>query len=154
VLLLSGGISVGDYDFVKECLEQAGVKELFYKVKQRPGKPFFAGVKGDKYIFALPGNPASVLSCFQQYVRPALKYMMGQDNVWEPDEMLELAEDVTKKTGFTFFMKARREHGKVRVLSGQQSFNLFAFNEADCLVELEEESELIESGSMVKVYWL
>lgn len=154
VLLLSGGISVGDYDFVKECLEAAGVEELFYKIKQRPGKPFFAGKKQGKWIFALSGNPASVYSCFVQYVRPCLSYSMGQEKVWEPDEVLELKEDVKKKKGFTFFMKARREEGKVRVLGGQQSFNLLSFNEADCLVEMEEEEETIERGTPVKVYTL
>lgn len=152
VLILSGGISVGDYDFVKECLEQAGVKELFYKVKQRPGKPFFAGKKGKQWIFALPGNPASVLSCFQQYVKPCLNYMMGQEKVWEPDEVLELKEKAKKKPGLTFFMKAKREDGKVRILGGQQSFNLLSFNEADCLVELEEKEELVKAGTKVKVY--
>jgi len=154
VLLLSGGISVGDYDFVKECLEAAGVKELFYKVKQRPGKPFFAGRKQGKWIFALPGNPASVYSCFVQYVRPCLRFWMGHDNVWEADEVLELMEEVKKKKGFTFFMKARREEGKVRVLGGQQSFNLLSFNEADCLVELGEEKEIIMLGTPVKVFIL
>jgi len=154
VLLLSGGISVGDYDFVKECLETAGVQEIFYKIKQRPGKPFFAGKKQGKWIFALPGNPASVYSCFIQYVRPTLKYLMGHEQVWEPEEVLELKEDVKKKAGFTFFMKARREDGKVRVLGGQQSFNLLSFNEADCMVELGEEAEIVTKGTRVKVYHL
>ena len=154
VLILSGGISVGDYDFVKECLEKAGVEQLFYKVKQRPGKPFYAGSKDGKYLFALPGNPASVFSCFHQFVRPSLKYMMGHGQVWEPDAVLELTEEVKKKAGFSFFMKARREDGKVRVLGGQQSFNLLAFNEADALVELEEDAELIKKGTPVKVYFL
>ena len=154
VLILSGGISVGDYDFVKECLEKAGVEQLFYKVKQRPGKPFYAGSKDGKYVFALPGNPASVFSCFHQFVRPSLKYMMGHGQVWEPDAVLELTEEVKKKAGFSFFMKARREDGKVRVLGGQQSFNLLAFNEADALVELEEDAELIKKGTPVKVYFL
>lgn len=154
VLLLSGGISVGDYDFVKECLEQAGVEELFHKVKQRPGKPLYAGKKEEKTIFALPGNPASVLGCFYQYVRPGLKYMIGHEQVWEPDELLELTEEVKKKAGFTFFLKARSEKGTVQVLGGQQSFNLLSFNEADCLVELEEEEEIVVKGTMVRTYRL
>lgn len=152
VLLLSGGISVGDYDFVKECLENAGVKELFYKIKQRPGKPFFAGKKDKKWIFALPGNPASVLSCFIQCIKPCLRTMLGEEQVWQPDLELPLAEDVHKKFGFTFFMKGKKEDEKVTLLTGQQSFNLQAFSTADCLVELEEEEEVVEKGTMVKVY--
>lgn len=152
VLILSGGISVGDYDFVKECLQAAGVKQLFYKIKQRPGKPLFVGKKDNKWIFALPGNPASVLSCFHQYVKPCMKYMIGHDQVWKPDAVLALAEDHEKKAGLTLFMKAKRKGNKVEILGGQQSFNLQAFSEANCLVELEEESEIIKAESLVNVY--
>ncbi|MCC8358354.1 molybdopterin molybdotransferase MoeA [Salinimicrobium sediminilitoris] len=152
VLILSGGISVGDYDFVKECLEKVGVKELFYKIKQRPGKPMYVGKKGDKMVFALPGNPASVLSCYVQYVKPCLQNLMGKKDAWQPDNILPLLEDVKKKPGFTFFMKAKKEDGKVKILTGQQSFNLQAFSTADCLVELEEEAEVVPKGTLVKIY--
>ena len=64
VLILSGGISVGKYDLVKETLHKLGVREIFYKVAQKPGKPLFAGRKGGKIIFALPGNPAAILTCY------------------------------------------------------------------------------------------
>ncbi|UJH92970.1 molybdopterin-binding protein [Antarcticibacterium sp. 1MA-6-2] len=151
-LLLSGGISVGDYDFVKQCLEKAGVKELFYKIKQRPGKPLFAGKKDNKWIFALPGNPASVLSCFNLYVKPCLKFRLGFDNVWSPGQILPLREDQLKKQGFTFFLKGRIDGGEIKILDGQQSFNLQAFNTANCLVELEEQNEIVEMGTPVKVY--
>lgn len=152
ILILSGGISVGDYDYVKECLETAGVEQIFYKVKQRPGKPFYAGKKGSKWIFALPGNPASVHSCFIQYVRPCIKALMGHQQVFAPDHVLPLKEDAKKKPGFTFFMKGKRSDGKVELLSGQQSFNLQAFATANCLVELPEEEDLVKGGNMVNVY--
>lgn len=154
VLILSGGISVGDYDYVKECLETSGVQELFYKIKQRPGKPFYAGKKGAKWIFALPGNPASVLSCYNQYVKPSLRYLMGAENVWSPDLKLSLAEDQTKKTGFTFFVKALIDKNQVEVLKGQQSFNLQAFSTANCLVELEENKDIVPAGTLVPVYYI
>lgn len=153
-LILSGGISVGEYDFVKQCLEQAGVEELFYKVRQRPGKPMFAGRKLAKWIFALPGNPASVQSCFQQYVRPSLLAFMGHQQVFEPSIHLPLVADFKKKPGFTFFVKAFVGSGQVEVLSGQQSFNLLDFRQANCLAELEEEQELIPAGTLVPVYWI
>lgn len=154
VLILSGGISVGDYDFVKECLEDAGVKELFYKIKQRPGKPMYAGKKGRKYIFALPGNPASVLSCFNQYVKPCLYFMAGRENVWEPDDILTLAQDQKKKDGLTFFLKGRAENNEVCIVGGQQSFNLQAFSTANCLVELEEDKDQVKAGTPVNVFYL
>ncbi len=152
ILILSGGISVGDYDFVKECLANSGVEDLFYKIKQRPGKPMYAGTKGDQMVFALPGNPASVLSCYVQYVKPCLQNIMGKEDAWEPDRILPLLEEVKKKPGFTFFMKAKKEDGEVRILTGQQSFNLQAFSTADCLVELEEDVEIVSKRTLVRIY--
>ncbi len=64
VVLISGGISVGDYDFVQEALKVNGVEELFYKVNQKPGKPLWFGQKNDQFVFGLPGNPASALVLF------------------------------------------------------------------------------------------
>ena len=76
LVIVSGGISVGDYDFVGKALEELKVEALFYKVKQKPGKPLFFGKKEGKLIFALPGNPAAALSCFYIYVYIALQKMM------------------------------------------------------------------------------
>ncbi|PRX44828.1 molybdopterin molybdotransferase MoeA [Salegentibacter salegens] len=152
ILLLSGGISVGDYDFVKDCLNAAKVEELFYKIKQRPGKPMFAGKKDKKMIFALPGNPASVHSCFIQYVRPSIKHWLGKTAVWEADHKLKITEDIPKKPGFTYFMKGRKVNNSVELLKGQQSFNLQAFATAECLLELPAESSEVTAGTKVKVY--
>jgi molybdopterin molybdotransferase len=152
VLILSGGISVGDYDFVEECLKKAGVEEVFYKVRQRPGKPFFAGKKDRQWVFALPGNPGSVFNCFNQYVKPCLKYLMGHNDIWQPDAVLPLQEDQKKKSGFTFFLKAKREGDKVKILGSQQSFNMRAFSRANCIVELDEESEMVKAGTPVKIF--
>lgn len=154
MIVLSGGISVGDYDFVKTSLAGLGVRELFYKVKQRPGKPFFAGKFENKRVFALPGNPASVLSCFNHYVKPCIRYFMGHNNVWQPDMTLPLTEDCVKKKGLTFFMKAHVENGKVNLAEGQQSFNLVAFSKADCFAELAEDVDCVRNGTPVHVYFL
>jgi molybdopterin molybdotransferase len=68
VVLLCGGISVGDYDFVLQAATDCDVEKLFHKVKQRPGKPLYFGRKENKIVFGLPGNPSSVLTCFYEYV--------------------------------------------------------------------------------------
>ncbi|HQS04385.1 MAG TPA: molybdopterin molybdotransferase MoeA, partial [Daejeonella sp.] len=68
LVLLTGGVSVGDYDFVIRAAGANGVEQIFHKIRQKPGKPIYFGKKGDKYIFGLPGNPASVLTCFYEYV--------------------------------------------------------------------------------------
>lgn len=152
VLLLTGGISVGDYDFGQQALEAQGVQQLFYKVKQRPGKPLYAGMSGGKWVFALPGNPASVLSCFYQYVRPCLRTWMGEVDVWEPDGYLPLLEAVGKVEGLTFFLKGQRLRQGMLPVGAQQSFDLSAFAFADCLMELPEGQARVEIGTLLPYY--
>ncbi len=151
-LILSGGISVGDYDFVRAALEQLGVHELIYKIRQRPGKPMLIGQWQGKWVFALPGNPASVASCFHHYVRPCLKYYMGHEHVWKADRMLPLADGVKKNASLTLFMKARHNGQLVHILKGQQSFNMLPFVEANCFAELPEEVEELPAGTMVNIF--
>ena len=151
-LILSGGISVGDYDYVKTGLAKAGVRELFYKVKQRPGKPLFAGLLNEKVIFALPGNPASVITCFNQYVKPSILQYMGHHNPWKADARLPLTQGLQSKAGFTFFLKAKTEHGEVHMLTGQESFNLIAYGSANCLIKVPEICETMEAGELIDVY--
>jgi molybdopterin molybdotransferase len=77
------GFQQGDYDFVRDLMEKEKVEKIFYKVKQKPGKPIFFGKKGkNKFIFALPGNPAAVLVCFYEYVLPFIKGSMGYTNIF------------------------------------------------------------------------
>ncbi|MBU0672373.1 MAG: molybdopterin molybdotransferase MoeA [Candidatus Margulisbacteria bacterium] len=78
ILLLSGGVSVGDYDFVREVLKSCGVKIHFNKIAIKPGKPTVFGTKGKKLIFGLPGNPVSVLVIFELFVVPAIDQMVGR----------------------------------------------------------------------------
>ena len=77
ILILSGGISVGDYDFVKDTLEDIGADLIFWRVNQKPGKPLAFFKYKDRLIFGLPGNPVSVMVCFEMYVRPLIRKMMG-----------------------------------------------------------------------------
>ena len=119
VLLLTGGISVGDYDFVKEGLLENGVEQIFYKIKQKPGKPIFVGSKGQKLIFGLPGNPASVLTCFIQYVRPSLQQLLGNPDAWSRPAYYSIDSDFTKKSPLTFFLKAKLENGRAVILPAQ-----------------------------------
>jgi molybdopterin molybdotransferase len=152
VLILSGGISVGDYDYVKEGLRKAGVKELFYKVKQKPGKPLFVGQKEGQWIFALPGNPASTLTCFNQYVKPCIEAWLGRTDVWKPTGSFPLADNFEKNGSLTFFLKAKLENGEVTVLPGQESFNLISYGSANCIAEILEEVDFLEAGTKVNIY--
>lgn len=152
LVLLSGGISVGDYDFVKEGLEKEGVQELFYKIKQKPGKPIFAGIKEQQLIFALPGNPASVITCFNQYVKPAIRQWMGKKADWESKSFLPLASPVKKSPNLTFFLKIKIADNHVQILPGQESFNLIAFAQADGFAEIPEGVDFLDAGEQVAVY--
>lgn len=154
VLIVSGGISVGDYDYVQDTLKAAGVETLFYKVRQKPGKPLFVGKSDNAIVFGLPGNPASVITAYYQYVKPSLLAMMGRKQTFAPDAVLRLKNEVHSKRGLTQFLKAKRSDNTVTVLGRQESFDLRAFTEADCLVVIDEETEYLPSDAFVKTYFM
>lgn len=157
VLLLSGGISVGDYDFVESALKTIGVQTIFYKVKQKPGKPLFFGKYKNTLIFALPGNPAAVLCCFYEYVFPALQLMRGFDLSHlkgKSQIQLPIACNYSKKSGLSFFLKGKISDNSVIPLEGQESYILSSFAIADCLIYLPEETENVVKGELVEVHKL
>ena len=154
MLVLTGGISVGEYDFVQSSLLNAGAVTWFYKLKQKPGKPFWAGRAGEVTVLALPGNPASVIACANQYVKPVLRRMAGFDRVFEPDALLPLRASFSKKAGLAHILKARVADGKVEVLQGQESFNLLAFADCNAFVVIPEEVETLPLGTLVEVWHL
>ncbi|MEO2052747.1 MAG: gephyrin-like molybdotransferase Glp [Allomuricauda sp.] len=121
VLLLSGGISVGDYDFVKQALEENGVQELFYKVFQKPGKPLFFGRKASQFVFALPGNPASSLTCFYIYVLPMLQKLSGYSKLGLPSYHFPMKHPYESRFDRPSFLKAGIVDGLVEILDGQGS---------------------------------
>lgn len=153
LVLLTGGVSVGDYDFVAAASRQCGVETVFHKVAQKPGKPLLFGTCGCKIVFGLPGNPGSVLTCFYQYVVPAIGRLMGQQLEGRVVH-LPLAAPVEKKAGLTHFVKGRMHGNEVMPLAAQESFRMRSFAAADCLIELEMQSENLPKGSMVKVHLL
>lgn len=146
IVLISGGISVGDYDFVKEALEQNGVKEIFYKVNQRPGKPLWFGTKEDTAVFALPGNPASSLSCLYLYVFPLIKTQLGHTDIHLPRHTAIASQELKNSTGKTLFLKGKVTDGKATLLTGQASSMLKSFAVANALLVIPEDVALIKQG--------
>lgn len=136
VVLVSGGISVGDYDFVKEALLSNGVEELFYKINQKPGKPLFFGKKDKTIVFALPGNPASTLTSFYVYVYPALKIGMGFEAIHLPKIKRKICSAIENTSGKSLFLKAFYDDKKVTVLESQSSAMLNTFAVANALIYL------------------
>ncbi|MNK22335.1 Molybdopterin molybdenumtransferase [compost metagenome] len=153
MILLTGGVSVGDYDFVVEASKNCGIEQIFHKVKQKPGKPLFFGKKGRQVIFGLPGNPSSVLSCYYNYVYPCIKLLSNnKDSITQIQATL--THTYTKPSGLSHFLKGFYNDGKVSALSAQESFRLSSFAQANCLICLTEEQENILSGSTVKIILL
>lgn len=153
VLMITGGISVGDYDFVKSALEELQVQELFYKIDQKPGKPMYFGKKDNTFIFALPGNPASVFSCYHQYVKPFLKGCFGRKKFEdEMDFAISSSQVKKKKLSQTQFLKAHYWQGKVYILDGQESYKMNFATQTNCLVEFPEDKTEIKVGDKVKIW--
>lgn len=149
VILISGGISVGDYDFVKEALLENGVEELFYKINQKPGKPMFFGSKNETLVFALPGNPASSLTNFYIYVYPAIKNRMGFSDIHLPKLVRKLNAGITNSSGKTLFLKALYDETHVTVLDGQSSAMLNTFATANCLLIVPDDVETLKKDQFV-----
>lgn len=154
LVLISGGISVGDYDFVREALMELQVDQIFYKVKQKPGKPLFFGKNEDTYVFALPGNPASSLSCFYVYVYSAIQLMCGNNQGELNKIKAKLNRNFHKKGDRAQFLKAVYRNNEVEVLDGQQSSMLHTFALANALVYISDNVNEIRAGELVDVVLL
>ncbi|NOQ71089.1 MAG: molybdopterin molybdenumtransferase MoeA [Crocinitomix sp.] len=154
VVILTGGISVGDYDFVGKALQELEVEQLFYKINQKPGKPIYVGKKGNTLIVALPGNPAAALTCFYIYVLPALQQMMGKGFNGLEKVNLPMGEAYTKKGTRAEFLKAKIEDGQLFVLGMQSSAMLRSFAKADALVYIPATTASVAKSDLVTTYKL
>lgn len=149
IVLISGGISVGKYDLVNSVLKDLKTKTIFYKIKQKPGKPLYFGKNNTKYIFGLPGNPAASLTCFFEYVLPFIKSVSGHDMPFSTLKKAVLANDYTKKPGLTHFLKGIVTDNQVTILPDQESYKLTSFANANCLIVIPEETTERRKGELV-----
>ncbi len=152
VIFISGGVSVGKYDFVNEVLDELGTNKLFYKVAQRPGKPLYFGKNNDTYILGFPGNPSSVLTCFYEYAYPLLRKIQGFENYFIEQKKMILLKELTKNFSLSNFVKAKTSSNGVEPLEGQASYILKSFAEADCFIYLDQETKQVEAGEEVEVH--
>lgn len=155
VILSSGGVSVGDYDFIHEVLRTLGSEMRFWKVAMKPGHPLAFGLLGTKPTFGLPGNPVSCMVSFEQFVRPALLRMMGYRNVFRPIVRARLTETVRQKAGRTSFLRvtvARAGDGFTVSTTGTQSSGvLLSMVKANGLLVFPPDRTEISEGSLADV---
>jgi molybdopterin molybdotransferase len=157
VLVTTGGISMGDYDYLKDVFGVTGVQVLFWKVAQKPGKPMTFGLQANKPVFALPGNPVSATLSFELYVRPALRKMMGNTRLFRPTVKAVLEEDVHKKRGRRNFIRGIVECKNDGVLyahtTGEQGSGILrSMSAANGIIILPEDTNGAKAGENVEVY--
>ncbi|MFD7132820.1 gephyrin-like molybdotransferase Glp [Streptomyces sp. NPDC059894] len=164
LLVTTGGVSVGAYDVVKEALshvgdeDEAGSGIEFRKLAMQPGKPQGFGSIGPDHtpLLALPGNPVSSYVSFELFVRPAIRTMMGLDDVHRPTTRATLTADkaLTSPKGRRQYLRARYADGTVRPVGGSGSHLVAALAHADALVVVPEDVESVEPGTEVEVVLL
>jgi molybdopterin molybdotransferase len=157
VVLTNGGVSVGDYDFVKDVLQEMGAELVFWRVKQKPGKPMAFWTMGSKRIVGLPGNPVSCMVCAEEYVRPLVRRMMGHALLSRPVRTAVLDERYAKGSdaGRAHFVRVRlQEHDGVlhTTLTGPQGSGILtSMALADGIAVLPEDTPVVEAGQTITV---
>lgn len=137
VLVTTGGVSMGERDHLRPVLDELGVREIFWRVSQKPGKPLYFGERGGKLVFGLPGNPASALVCFYVYVYPALRWLAGHPDAPLPEAVARVnGRPPVDAKRFQFLRGRAAEDGSVEVLAGQGSHMVTALGQCDRLVVL------------------
>lgn len=149
-VLVSGGVSVGKYDLVRPALAALGVECLFYKVRQKPGKPLWFGRKGDRFVFAMPGNPAASLTCYYLYVLPFIRRFRGYPSPHLPKGETILAGEVANPAPRTLFLQARVIDGQAHPLLSQPSSALQSFAQANALLVVPPNTDVLHKGAQIQ----
>lgn len=158
VLISSAGVSVGDYDFVKDVMKHLGIEMVFWKVAMRPGQPLAFGTITGKPVFGLPGNPVSSMISFEQFVRPSLLKMTGHRQIFRPVIEAVLKEEIKKMVGKRYFIRGSVSFEKdkyfVTTTGEQGSGILRSMLKANGLIIIPEDQEIVRVGEKVKVQLL
>jgi len=155
VIITSGGVSVGDYDFVKDVLQELGMDMKFWKVAMRPGQPLAFGIIEGRPAFGLPGNPVAAMISFEQFVRPALRKMAGHARLFRATVEAVAAERVETQIGKKYFIRCRltrTEKGLRASITGEQgSGMLCSLAQATGLMIVPESIATLNAGERVNV---
>jgi molybdopterin molybdotransferase len=156
IIITSGAVSMGRYDFVPQALERIGAQTLFHKVAIRPGKPLlFAKLPGDVLLFGLPGNPIAVAVGLRFFVEPALRVMFGLPQ--ETPRRVPLSKPYSKKPRLRFHLKSRLHidaQGRlaVEVLDGQESYRIRPLSDANAWAVVPADVDALPAGALVDVH--
>jgi molybdopterin molybdotransferase len=158
VLIITGGVSMGEYDFVQDVFRDVGIEILFSKVAIKPGKPTVFARKGDRLVFGLPGNPISALITFECFVRPALGRLCGINAPELPRMRGELLAEVKHSPGRTAFLPAwvfwKDDGLKVEPLLWKSSADIVGFTGANATFIFPRNRELLSRGETVELMLL
>ncbi len=158
VVITTGGVSMGDYDFVRPALAESGVAVQFWQVAMKPGKPVVFGLRGRSPVFGLPGNPVSAMVGFEEFVRPALRLLQGHRRLFRPvfeAVVSDKAGSVRGRPGRLEFVRCRVERGgaglEIVGMKRQGSGVLKTLVESNALLLVPEDSEGVGPGDRVRV---
>jgi molybdopterin molybdotransferase len=155
VMMLSGGVSKGKFDFLPQALDELGVEKQFHRIAQRPGKPFWFGTYKDQcHVFAFPGNPISSFMCMQAYFIPWLNASLELEA--RPKRKAVLAEDVEFKPNLTFFCEVAIDYSEKGELlafpvRGHGSGDLANLVRVDAYLVLEQGKDFYKSGEVYEL---
>ncbi len=136
ILIISGGVSVGEHDLVKAAFRDLGAQIDIWRVAIKPGKPFLFGKLGECAVFGLPGNPVSAFVTFLQFVRPAILKMMGATDLNLPQVPAKLTIDLTNDSDRPHYIRGKLEHGHFTPVGRQESHALFGLSQSNALLRL------------------
>lgn len=155
LILVSGGVSVGSYDFVKEASQELGMDLKFWRVAMKPGAPLAFGLFEGRPFFGLPGNPVSSMVTFELFVRPAMMKMMGAESFFRPQVEAVLEKGLTKDSGKAHYIRVtvrRKGDQYVATPTGEQSSGiLMSMVKANGLLLLPEKKENVSAGERCRV---
>jgi molybdopterin molybdotransferase len=150
ILIISGGVSVGEHDLVKDALHELGAKIGIWQVAIKPGKPFLFGKLDECAVFGLPGNPVSAFVTFLQFVRPAILKMTGATNLDLPKVPAKLAVDLANDSDRAHYIRGKLEHGRFTPVGRQESHALFGLSQSNALLRMAV-GESLRAGEIVDV---
>lgn len=155
IIISSGGVSMGRYDFIPDVLKDIGIDIKVHKVMMKPGKPVVFGINGEKAFFGLPGNPVSTMVSFMQFVRPAILKMSGNKKISKPLLKAKIKEDINKEKGKKYFIRGffNIENGNfyAKTTGPQGSGIISSMSNSNCLIVIPEEIESVKSGDYVDI---